>query len=168
MKHTHLQGGNEREILPWLKLSAELDPQHPDTYTVAAYWLRSRLGKVREAEQFLRGGLRANPDSYEILLALGQLYYENYHDTEQARNVWQLARRRWHEQEAANRKPDKLDLEEITVSLAHLEEKAGNLAQAIGFLEEAKKLSPAPEALQQQIVELKQKLAANQGQVHEP
>src|SRR6266436_6452811 len=25
-KHTHLEGGKEREILPWLKLSAELDP----------------------------------------------------------------------------------------------------------------------------------------------
>src|SRR5262245_19003154 len=48
-KHTHLEGGNEREILPWLKLSAELDPRRVDTYTVAAYWLRNRLGKVREA-----------------------------------------------------------------------------------------------------------------------
>src|SRR6266566_9969848 len=48
-EHTHLSGGNEREILPWLRLSAELDPQNVETYTVAAYWLR-RLGKVPEAE----------------------------------------------------------------------------------------------------------------------
>jgi len=26
-KHTHLECGKEREILPWLKLSAELDPE---------------------------------------------------------------------------------------------------------------------------------------------
>jgi len=49
-----------------------------DTYTVAAFWLRSKLGKVSEAEQFLREGLRANPDSDQILFALGQLYFENY------------------------------------------------------------------------------------------
>src|SRR5438270_7198517 len=59
-EHTHLSGGNEREILPWLRLSAELDPQRVDTYTVASYWLRN-MGKVTEAEHFLREGLRANP-----------------------------------------------------------------------------------------------------------
>src|SRR5436190_4239734 len=37
--HTHLEHGKEREILPWLKLSAELDPERVETYTVAAYWL---------------------------------------------------------------------------------------------------------------------------------
>src|SRR5262245_28372627 len=168
-KHTHLEGGNEREILPWLKLSAELDPQRVDTYTVAAFWLRSRLGKVPEAEQFLREGLRANPESYEILFALGRLYQENYHDAARARNVWQLARRRWLEQEAAGKKSDKIDLEEITVSLARLEEDADNLAPAIEYLEEAKQLSPAPQALQKQIDELKQKLAARPPRpVHHP
>src|SRR5437588_9986821 len=65
-EHTHLQGGNEREILPWLRVSAELDPHRIDTYTVASYWLRSSLGKVDEAEQFLREGLRQNPGSYEL------------------------------------------------------------------------------------------------------
>src|SRR5882724_8407333 len=159
-EHTHLSGGTEREILPWLKLSAELDPQRVETYTVSAYWLRSRLGKVAEAEQFLREGLRANPNSPEIILALGQLYYGNYQDASRARNAWLLARRRWHEQEAANKNPDKLELEEITVSLARLEENEGNLEQAIKCLEDAKSLSPAPQALQKQIDELKQKLAA--------
>ena len=93
-EHTHLQGNNEREILPWLKLSAELDPQKIETYTVAAYWLRD-LGKVKEAEDFLREGLRNNPDSYEILFELGRLYYENNHDPARARNVWELGLRKW-------------------------------------------------------------------------
>ena len=55
-EHTHLQGNNEREILPWLKLASELDPQKIETYTVAAYWLRD-MGKIKEAEGFLREGL---------------------------------------------------------------------------------------------------------------
>src|SRR5882762_2868597 len=54
--HTHLdQGGAQadlgkspdvREILPWLRVSAELNPNDIRTYTVTAYWLRERLGKV--------------------------------------------------------------------------------------------------------------------------
>ena len=65
-EHTHLKGRTVREILPWLRLSADLDPHRVQTYTVAAYWLRKDLGKVDEAEQFLREGIRANPESYEL------------------------------------------------------------------------------------------------------
>jgi tetratricopeptide (TPR) repeat protein len=157
-EHTHLAGGQEREILPWLRLSAELDPQRVDTYTVAAYWLRQRLGKTGEARDFLREGLRNNPDSYEILYELGQLYYENDHDAARARNVWELALRKWSEQEPSKGKPNLLLLEQITVNLARVEEADGNYDRAIGLLEIARKSSPSPEALQKQIDELKAKL----------
>jgi tetratricopeptide (TPR) repeat protein len=158
-EHTHLEGNHESEILPWLKLSAELDPQKIETYVVAAYWLRD-LGKNKEAERFLREGLLNNPDSYEILLDLGRLYNEHRHDATRARKFWDLALRRWSEQAAANKKPDERKLGEIADNLAHLEEKEGNLARAIQLLELSKKASPNPEALQRQIDELKQKLAA--------
>jgi tetratricopeptide (TPR) repeat protein len=157
IEHTHLEGNNKSEILPWLKLSAELDPQKIDTYVVAAYWLRD-LGKTKEAERFLREGLLTNPDSYEILFELGRLYYENNHDAARARKIWDLALRRWGEQEAADKKPDPLKLGQIAVNLAHLEETAGNVARAIQLLELCQKASPNPEALQRQIDNLKQKL----------
>ena len=156
-EHTHLEGNNKSEILPWLKLSAELDPQKIETYTVAAYWLRD-LGKVKEAERFLREGLLNNPDSYDILLELGRLYYENNHDPNRARKIWDLALRRWSEQETAGKKPDLLKLGQIAVFLARLEEKEGNLSRAIQLLELAQKGSPHPEALQPQIDEFKQRL----------
>jgi tetratricopeptide (TPR) repeat protein len=158
-EHTHLEGNNKSEILPWLKLSAELDPQKIETYTVAAYWLRD-LGKTKEAERFLREGLLKNPESYDILFELGRLYYENNHDAARARKIWDLALRRWSEQEAAGKKPDLLKLSQIAINLAHLEEVEGNLARAIQLLELCQKGSPNPEALQKQIDELKQKLAA--------
>lgn len=157
--HTHLQGGKEREMLPWLRLSAELDPQKIETYTVAAYWLRD-MGKVREAEAFLREGLRNNPDSYEILFELGRLYRDSEMDTVRTRNVWDLALRKWAEQDAAGKKPDALVLADIAVNLARLEEKEGNLARAVNLLEIARKASPNPDALQQQIDELRRKTAA--------
>ena len=158
-EHTHLEGNNKTEILPWLKLAAELDPQKIETYTVAAYWLRD-LGKVKEAERFLREGLLNNPDSYDILFELGRLYYENNHEAARARKIWDLALRRWSEQEAAGKKPDLLKLGQIAVNLARLEEKEGSLARAIQLLELSQKASPNPEALRPQIDELKQKLAA--------
>ena len=158
-EHTHLEGNNKSEILPWLKLAAELDPQKIETYTVAAYWLRD-LGKVKEAGRFLREGLLNNPDSYEILFELGRLSYENNHDAARARKIWDLTLRRWSEQEAAGKKPDLLKLGQIAVNLARLEEKEGNLARAIQLLELSQKASPHPEVLQPQIDELKQKLAA--------
>ena len=158
-EHTHLEGNSESEILPWLKISSALDPEKIETYVVAAYWLRD-LGKFKEAERFLRQGMLHNPDSYEILFELGRLYYENQHDPARARKIWDLALRRWAEQEAANKTPDLLKLDQIAVNLSRLEEKEGNLARAIQLLELSQKGSPRPEALQGQINELKQKLAA--------
>jgi tetratricopeptide (TPR) repeat protein len=154
-EHTHLEGGKEREMLPWLRISAALDPHRVETYTVAAYWLRRVLGKPTEAEQFLRDGLQANPKSYEILFELGRLYRENFDDPKRARGVWELALRRWREQETDKKDPNTLALDKITVNLAKLEQEQGNTALAIKYLEEAKKVSPDPEALQARIDELK-------------
>ena len=137
-----------------------MDPQRIETYTVAAYWLRSRLGKVKEAEELLRDGLRANPSSAEILFELGRLYDENEHDVTRARNVWDLALRRWSETEAKKKEPDLLLLEQIAVHLGHLEEEAGNYDKALTHLELAKKISPNPQALEKQIEEIKQKKSA--------
>lgn len=159
-EHTHLAHGQEREILPWLRLSAELDPEHVDTYTVAAYWLRKKLGKVDEAEQFLREGLRNNPESFEILFELGCLYSENKNDPVRARNVWELALKKWMQQEPKKKEPDLFKLEQIAVHLATIEEGAKNYARAIELLELAKKSSPNPIGLQIQINEIREKMAA--------
>ena len=87
--HTHLnEQKSQREILPWLSLAAELNPNEVQTFTLGAYWLRNRMGKVDEAERFLRQGWRANPTSYEILLELGRLMEENRHDFVRARHLF--------------------------------------------------------------------------------
>jgi len=154
-EHTHLEHGEEREILPWLKLSAELDPQLIDTYTVGAYWLSTHLGKPKEAEEFLRDGLRANPGCYQILFALGRLLYNSDHDTRSARNVFELALQRWRQQETDQKDPDYLGFEQIVVNLANLEKNDGHPERAIGYLEEARKVSRTPKPLETQIEELK-------------
>ncbi len=181
--HTHLEGAKEGEMLPWLKLSADLDPQRIDTYTVAAYWLRT-MGKATEAERFLHEGLRNNPGSYELLFELGMLYQESYHDRDRARkaweaalpllmtfttdqkqrartgNLWEIALERCRELEVSGKQPDLLMLEKIALHLARLEEQNGHYAAAIGYLQVAAKASPQPQVLLKQISELRQRLPA--------
>jgi len=158
-QHTHLERGNEREILPWLRLAADMDPQKIETYTVGSFFMRTHLNRPREAEAFLREGLRNNPNNYEILFELGRLYDENDHDADRARDVWQLALRCWLLQSPQAQKENKLGYEEITVHLAQLERGVGNWQQAIHWFQTAQKVSPDPNAVQQRIDEIKQKMA---------
>lgn len=156
-QHTHLseRGTNaEREILPWLKLAAQLDPTKVESYTVAAYWLRD-IGKKGEAEEFLREGLRHNPRSYELLFELGRCHFER-NDLNQARNLWELAFQRWREQE--NPKPveqqNRFMAEQILNYLARLEARAGNRAKSAEWLGIVKKVSPHPEEIEKRIQEV--------------
>jgi tetratricopeptide (TPR) repeat protein len=156
-----LGGGSQvREILPWLRLSAALDPDRVETYTVTAYWLRQRMGKIAEAEQFLREGLRANPNSYEILYELGRVYAENRNDDARARNLWEAALRQWKKQYDANSDPDKYLYLQMVSHLATLEARCGNYREALAYMELWKAHSPTPAAVQKQIEELRQKLSS--------
>jgi len=177
-RHTHLDEGGPsedlsgskevREILPWLKLSAELDPENVKTYVVTAFWLRTKLNQVPEAEQVLREGLRHNSDNAQLLFELGRIYFENYHNPARARNVWEAALRSWARQEPGVPQSERLKLtnenfdnrfmfEQLQTNLAQLEENAGNLDAAIARWEQAKLASPTPDDIQKHIDELKTK-----------
>ena len=146
--------GLEREILPWLRLSAEMDPQRVETYVVAAFWLRTKLGKVDEAEQFLREGLRANPGDCEIQFALGLIYYEDRKDTVRARIILELSLMRWREQEARKPEPNILLLGQILNQLARLEREQKNYPRAIQHYTLLKQISPNKEGIQSWINDL--------------
>jgi len=185
-RHTHLDEGGPtddlstssrvREILPWLKLSAKLDPENIKTYVVTAFWLRTKLNKVPEAEQVLRDGLRHNPNDPQLLFELGRIYFENYQNVDRARNIWEAALRSWARQEPGVSQSERLKMtnenfdsrfifEQLQTNLAQLEEKAGNPDAAIARWEQATLASPTPEALQKHIDKLKQTLA---GQTNAP
>ena len=157
-QHTHLsdKGTNaEREILPWLKLASQLNPNKIESYTVGAFWLRT-LGRTNEAEQFLREGLEHNPQSYEILFELGRCRFERK-DLDHARRFWLLAFSRWREQE--NGKPkeqqNRFVAEEILNHLARLEARAGNREAAIQWLNIVRKTSPYPNEIDKRIEEVR-------------
>lgn len=153
--HDHSEcKGEVREMLPWLRLTAEMDPNRIETYTVGAYWLRTRMGASAQAEAFLRDGLRANPGSYAILFELGRIYRESHHNIERARNLWEAALHQWNRVEKTKKEPDNFLLLQITWHLALLEESAGNRAKAIEYLNIARVASPKPEAVEAKIQEL--------------
>lgn len=137
-----------------LRLSAELNPNDIRTYTVSAYWLRQRMGKVAEAEQFLPEGLRENPNSYEIMYELGRIFAENKDDPDRARNLWQAALRQWEKQEPQKPEPNTFLFIQIASHLALLESKQGHYQQAVDYMQQWKARSPSPDAVQQLIDKL--------------
>jgi tetratricopeptide (TPR) repeat protein len=162
--HTHLteKGTNAaREILPWMKLASQLDPTKVDSYTVGAYWLRT-LNRADEAEQFLREGLRRNPQSHEILLELGRLYFDQV-DYAKSRNHLEMALKFWLEQEKSKpaEKQNVFAARQIVNFLAAIEEKAGNRAAELKWLEKARPISPDPAAVDKRIAELRSSNASS-------
>jgi tetratricopeptide (TPR) repeat protein len=167
-EHRHEHGHGElREILPWLRLAATLDPENPVTYASTAYWLR-RMGKVKEAEQFLREGLRHLPGDPQILFELGQIHREANQDLDKARNLWEAALRRWEEREAPKAEPNLFLLNQILANLAKLEEEAGQNAQAVIYLRRLKSVSPFPESIQQWMDRLSSTTGASPAQKLKP
>ncbi len=160
-----------KEILPWLKLSAELDPEDVRTFVVTAFWLRTQLHETGEAEQVLRQGLRYNPGNPQLLFELGRVYFESYHNVPRARMIWEAALRMW--QAEAPGKPlserlnmanqnfdDRFIYEQLQVHLANLEQAAGNYQAAIARWELARPAAPTPDDVDRHIADLKQKLLA--------
>ena len=158
-EHTHLEKGQEREMLPWLKFASEMDPHQIDIYTVAAFWLRTSLKKSKEAEEFLREGLRNNPNNPELLLELAKLYHDDYHDIDHARNLYEMAQTQWDKQEANKKEPDMLMLEQIVARLADLEFKAGRYQRALVHYTRLHELSPVPKVIEEHIRKTQEKLA---------
>jgi hypothetical protein len=155
-KHSHMANADARELLPWFKIAAEMNPNEVDVYTTASFWLRT-LGRFKEAEDFLRKGWRENPDSYQILLELGKIYEVNRNDLVRARNVWELALTKWQKSEAGKEHADLFAKAQLIGHLADIEEKSGNYARAISYLEELMNLSPNPDMIKRRIADLKVK-----------
>ena len=170
-RHTHLHGQDVAEILPWMSLSAELDPHRIETYLTTSYFLRNYLGKLDDDKAFLHFGLRANPDSSDLKLELGRLYFENYKDLSHAKNVWLGALNSWYKVEGP--KPEKTptgegqrdtyQLGKIYDSLANEELQAGRTNQAIVYFEESKTNTPKPAIVQKRIDNLRAALEKSGG-----
>ncbi|MCI0748805.1 MAG: hypothetical protein L0Y58_25645 [Verrucomicrobia subdivision 3 bacterium] len=154
--HASEAGGprDERELLPWLKLAATLDPEHPDTYVTAAFWLRSKLGKINEAEQFLREGLRHLPGEPDLLFELGRIYRENHKNNDRARAIWEAALVNWKKQRSFDEPSDRLLYAQLHVNLAQIAQESKDFPKAIEHLSELLRVTPNKDAIHKWIQEL--------------
>jgi tetratricopeptide (TPR) repeat protein len=160
-QHSHMKNGDAKELLPWFKISAELDPNRIETYTVGAFWLRTSLKKVDEAEQFLRDGWKANPDSYAIIFELGRLYQTDRKDIQRARNLYELALKKWTAQESQKEKPDLFAKEQILAHLVEVEYNLKDYRPCLEHLQQLEPISPYPESVRKTIADVKSKIGAN-------
>jgi tetratricopeptide (TPR) repeat protein len=160
--HTHLDDERSREVLPWLEMAAGMDPHLIETYLSASYWLRNTLNKPDEAEKFLREGLRANPDSFEILVELGNVDLVNRNDPKNARPLFALALKKWEQQEAAGTDPAPKAHGEILDGMVAADDKLNDLKQMLIDLEALKTAAPDPKAIEKKIEETKAKLAGQE------
>ena len=175
-RHVHLQGDTVREMLPWMKLSAELDPHRVQTYLVTAYWLRRGMGKSAEAEDFVRDGLQSNPHSPDLLFALGQIYLQDRKDYPRAKNMFLAALRCWHERDDSKPEISKNGgeardyplIESILGGLIQEEMAAGRLDQALEFMKTLKANAASPQGVQKRIDALQAKINAGAGQTNPP
>jgi hypothetical protein len=103
--------------------------------------------------------LRANPDSYEILLALGQVYLYNKNDPRVARNILELAVQKWRQQEAGGNTPEPHSYEETLGEMVRADEALGDVKQQLTDLEALIQVARGKEVLQREIDEMKAKLA---------
>jgi tetratricopeptide (TPR) repeat protein len=151
--HVHLAGSEEQEMLPWLRISADLDPHQIEAFTTGAYWLE-RLNKIDDAEQFLREGLRSNRGSPELLYELGRLTFQYRKDMARAQTLFSVALRRWNEVEKSKKEPDIALKRNILAGLAEVAMQQKRTDEAIEFFKQLKEVSPHPESVQKRIDEL--------------
>lgn len=156
-RHLHLEGGNEKEMLPWVRLAVEMDPHNVDAYTVGGYWLR-QLGWTGEAEKFLREGQRNNPDSYEIYFELGRLAELTAQDKDRVGRLYELAAARWQAANARLAEPDTHALAQILGRMGKAHEAQGKLHVAIRDYTLLKRVSPKPEQVQRLIDALQERI----------
>lgn len=152
--HMNASGGEKRELLPWLKLAIEMDPNRVEFYPVAAYWLRTELNKPLEARSLLREGLRQNPNHFLLLAELGRLYLEDQKQPDQARILLIAALKQWEIVEKSSPSPDVATRQRILISLIQLEKEENNYVTAMSYAREFKKNSPNPQAAERVIQEI--------------
>ena len=67
--------GKGIELIPWYRVATLADPHNVRCYIIGAWWLASADGKgrIKEAENFIREGIKNNPNDFQLRIMLGEL-----------------------------------------------------------------------------------------------
>ncbi|MFH1752644.1 MAG: tetratricopeptide repeat protein [Candidatus Omnitrophota bacterium] len=145
-EHIHLQGEEEKEILPWFVFATRLDPNNAENYQLGGWFAWRRLGRIEEGEEFLRKGLAHNPDSWKIYKELGFLYFMGRGDFQEALVYLHKAVELISEDNS-----DKYEMRQVYAFTAHCYEMIGNNEKALEYYKEILALFPRDESVQNKV-----------------
>ena len=152
--HTHLEGAADiREIMPWLELSTRANPENPEAYLVAAFWLAGEAERPDLARSVLDRGQCNIPYSYEIQLAKGRLALHSG-DTIEAGKAFDGTLAFWEETADAANPDHLLDKAEALLYRALLREIKGDSRAAIADLKNLLSISPDRPAMRMRLEQL--------------
>ena len=168
-QHTHLSSGGPsghmkaaevQEILPWLKLATDMNPQFIRAYTGRATIGCAVFTNPRKPGTFCSRvctTIPATANSCSIWAGFTRKIFTI--PTVPVTSGWRACAPGKAQSANAKTNPEtQLVYEETAMNLARLEESQGNWPQAIKYLEMVKQVSPNPDAIQKQIDEAERKV----------
>lgn len=147
-RHVHVHGAaGIKEIMPWLELSIKADPQHLESYLVAAFWLAGKARRPDLALKLLAQAQRNIPYSYQTQMEKGRILLHTG-DHSGALQAFTAALAFWQKSANKNSKESLFDKARILLYHGLLEEEAGNRTAALNDLRQMAGIHPpAPSML---------------------
>ena len=155
-KDSHLTASEEKEVLPWFYSEVLFNPHDVRGYVLGGYWLE-KLGRYDESLKFLNKGDQNNPNSAQILTAIGRIYF---HDKNAKEAILYLERARelWLKGGGINAITNQYMESDRVVTfefLGYLYENEGQYEKALEIYDELSKFWKFPPALEEKIIKLK-------------
>ena len=154
-KDSHLKPAEEKEALPWFYIEVRFNPHDIRGYVLGGYWLE-RMGRYEEAMKFLNEGEKNNPDSAEILAAIGELYYSTKM-TGKAVQYLERSCRLWIAARPPNTAADRYSKSDRFFAMNFLGDlylKLGRKAEALAVFRQLYKLEPSAKVVSDKIKKL--------------
>jgi tetratricopeptide (TPR) repeat protein len=155
---SHLKPEDEKEVLPWFYTEVAFNPNDVRGYVLGSYWLE-RVGDKSACIKFLNEGEKNNPDSAEILGAIGEFYLKEG-DDEKAMAYLSSACALWIEAKGMNAVSNKYEESDRLFAfdlLADMYTKKGAHKKALQLYRELLKFG-ANAAISQKITDIEGKL----------
>ena len=90
-EHRHLAEARSVEMLPWVVAASRTSPHNIQSYQIGSYILNRMTEKPQVAIDFLKNGIKNNPDNPELEVSVAEIYYNTLHNMETAAGHFELA-----------------------------------------------------------------------------
>jgi tetratricopeptide (TPR) repeat protein len=134
--HLHTEEGSLSQMMPWLRVATELQPEDVEGYLLAAYWMERVAPGIEGAGRVLSEALRRHPSDYRVAMAFSKLHFR-YRRMTAGRSWLNTAIRRWPVPLGGADEGARKDAVYLWQLRGVLEAYDGRTAEAIASIEEA-------------------------------